>query len=154
MTSSFINEGYSVFQIPENILNKINKIKSDTIMLFADQANCDPVSFSDKEIINIYKNNRKLWVNAYDMARRNPLLYQICGSDFLLELVKNYKIELPYIGAPIVMRINMPSDPNYMFPAHQDFPISGGSYGNLTIWIPMQDVSITEGALRVILAAI
>jgi len=42
------------------------------------------------------------------------------------------------------------NDLKHDFPAHQDFVYNHGSLNSVTVWIPLQDVSIEMGALEII----
>ena len=59
-------------------------------------------------------------------------------------------IKKPFFKTVPVLRVDMPRDkPKYSFKTHQDYPYSKGSKNSITIWIPLQDVSTENGALKI-----
>lgn len=49
-----------------------------------------------------------------------------------------------------ILRAALPQDPDFITPAHQDYPLIQGSVDVLTMWIPLGDVPLRMGGLRVL----
>lgn len=118
----------------------------------ASRLNGGPTISNDEDIINLYRSDqRDLWVAAYDQLRMIPEMNYFANHPVILDAVKERcGIKFPVLGAPIVVRANMPNDDGYKFPPHQDYPINMGSLNAITFWIPFQDVDGDIGPLDVI----
>ncbi len=49
-----------------------------------------------------------------------------------------------------ILRAALPQDPDFITPAHQDYPLIQGNVDVLTMWIPLGDVPARMGGLRVL----
>lgn len=105
----------------------------------------------DRDIEAMYRSkHRHIWVAAYDQLRHLPEVVGLCGRPEVLDLVASAGIEFPALAAKPILRVDMPFDAAWDFPAHQDFPYNQGSANSITIWIPFQDVDVSLGALQVV----
>ena len=48
------------------------------------------------------------------------------------------------------VRIDVPNEDKYLFPWHQDYPYTQGSMDGVVLWIPMRDVPMGGGHLKII----
>lgn len=106
---------------------------------------------NDEDIIKLYRSkSRPLWVAAYDQLRYIPEIGTLLNHPEIMVMVKSAGIRLPvWLLAPM-LRVDMPNDDKFNFPIHQDFSYNYGSYNCITLWMPLQDVDETSGALWVI----
>ena len=106
-----------------------------------------------KDIINLYKKNKKIWVMAYDQIRNMPELYGlIFTSDFLKKISKVSGIKIPILTtSKITIRLDMPNGQgSTLTKPHQDYVAHQGSSNSITIWIPLQDTLYKNGSLNII----
>ena len=107
---------------------------------------------NDQDIISLYNvDNRKLWVAAYDQLRYLPGLYSLIDKPMMAILKDVCGLGFCAYTSKITVRVDMPmGEGSSPAPAHQDYPTHQGSGNSITIWIPLQDVTSTDGPIQIV----
>ena len=147
----FIEKGYFVGKINPKMAKKLRK-KYLSIFDSVSKLSKGKKIKNDLDLIKLYNSKKRfIWAAAFDLRLFEPLLYKIATSKEIMNLAKIAGIKKPYFKTVPVLRVDMPRDnPKYRFGAHQDYPYSKGSKSSLVIWAPLQDVSIKNGALKIV----
>ena len=106
-----------------------------------------------RDIIKLFKINKKIWVMAYDQIRNMPEIYSlILNTQFLNKISRVSGIKLPILTtSKITIRLDMPDGQgSTLTGAHQDYAAHQGSSNSVTVWIPLQNTFIKNGSLNVI----
>ena len=92
---SFEKNGYKVIKLcnKKQIVN-LRKKFIETFKLASTLNNSINIK-SDLDVLNLYKNKKKLWVAAYDQLRMLPDIYFFFNENFKKKLKKNTKIRFP-----------------------------------------------------------
>lgn len=146
---SFDNLGYEVVDVSE--------IKEDLAAL---RAHCFDVfdAFSmyysgestrtDKELVKYRQKSQSSQHQALKQLQFCPHIFKVAGNAIFSEiLISSFGYQLPNLELPPYMRCDIPVKEQSLFKQHQDYSYNIGSENSITIWIPLQNVSIDEGAL-------
>ena len=157
LISQYEENGYFVYKT--NYAEQFATIRKKFIRIFNEIAvmhNLDPIN-NDADINDLYRSkNRELWVAAHDQLRFTPEVVELVNDSMLLDIAKQCGIKFPSLtnsalgSSGTTIRADMPSDTDYDFELHQDFPYNQGSFNSITIWIPFQDTDANLGAIQVI----
>ena len=150
LIKSFKKNGFLIYDFNND--KALKKLRKRFISIFNETSkiNLKKKIKTDNDIINLYRSrNRKFWTGVYDIAKMDPLLYEISALKEYKNLAKNLGLKNPTFGTRPQVRIDMPNDPKFSFKAHQDYQFNLGSKNSITIWIPLQTVSENNGALQV-----
>ncbi len=88
----------------------------------------------------------------YDVIRELPEFLDLININSLKVLLKNLfkwkQIHLPY--GLCQFRIDRPGDTKYHFDWHQDYTFNIISKSAITFWVPLTDVTLEKGAVRIL----
>jgi hypothetical protein len=106
----------------------------------------------DADVVRLYHGERRdLWVAAYDQLRQLPALYALADDATLEKIQAAVGLRFPAFTAKIATRVDMPFGEGSMpTSAHQDYPTHLGSENSVTVWMPLHDVTVSDGALQVV----
>ena len=153
----FIQDGYCVFDFNKkfviNIRKKILGLISNTISQKLNQKN-----ISEKKIINLYNSKHKTdIVNTFNHIAFFPELYSFVNKKKIINIAKKSGLEFPVVGfnniggrGGLPFLYSFPNDRKRYYKAHQDFFYLPYSKNSITLWIPLQNTSKINGALKVI----
>jgi len=103
---------------------------------------------NDNDLIQFRANYQIHQYQALKQLQFCPQLFTISGHEFFPNLlVSKYKFKLPNLELPPYMRCDIPIKEQSLFKQHQDYSYNIGSSNSVTIWIPLQDTNVNEGAL-------
>ena len=106
---------------------------------------------NDEDIVKLYRSkSRFLWVAAYDQLRYIPEVGTLLNHPEIMAMVKIAGIKFPVWTLAPMLRADMPDDDEFNFAIHQDFSYNYTSYNSIVLWMPLQDVDETSGALGII----
>jgi ectoine hydroxylase-related dioxygenase (phytanoyl-CoA dioxygenase family) len=148
---SFEKNGYKVIKLcnKKQIVN-LRKKFIETFKLASTLNNSINIK-SDLDVLNLYKNKKKLWVAAYDQLRMLPDIYFFFNENFKKKLKKNTKIRFPALTSKPLVRVVMPGNiGTSKAAAHIDYPTYLGSKNAITIWIPLQKMDNSNGSLKIL----
>ena len=146
----FIEKGYFIGKINPKI---IKKLRRESLSLFdtVSQKSIRKKIKNDSDLIKLYNSKEKfVWDAAYAVRLLDPYLFKIALRKEMFEFAKIAGIKKPYFKTPPVSRVDMPYDTQFTYDAHQDYPYSSGSKKAVIIWIPLQDVTTENGALKIV----
>jgi ectoine hydroxylase-related dioxygenase (phytanoyl-CoA dioxygenase family) len=96
--------------------------------------------------------DRKLGGEIYDHIRSTPQYYECMMDGGLVDVVGKIlgtkKLQAPYDLS--LFRIDRPSEDNFAFDWHQDYPYNLLSQNAVTAWFPLTDVEQDMGWLKVV----
>ncbi len=148
---TFKKYGYEIIKI--NKLSEIKNLRKKFVSIFStvSQLNNYKKIKNDNDIIELYKNKKKLWVAAYDQIRLLPELYSFIDKSFYEKVSKVSNIKVPaYTSKPLV-RVFMPKNKGTAKTIpHIDYPSHRGSENAVTVWAPLQDLKIGHGTLQIL----
>ncbi len=88
----------------------------------------------------------------YDVIRELPEFLDLINVESLKKLMKKLfkwnQIHLPY--GLCQFRIDRPKDTKYHFDWHQDYTFNIISKSAITFWVPLTDVTLEKGAIRIL----
>jgi len=95
------------------------------------------------------------WGGQIYRACRNLLSIHELSVDSKIVGLSKRLMESEYVNhlGYTAVRIDNPDETKFLFPWHQDFPYTQGSMDGLVFWIPLHDVPIGHGHLRIIPAS-
>ena len=151
LAQQYEEQGFVLIQGKED---EFSALRSDFLRVF------NEISFlngageikNDQDIISLYNvDNRKLWVAAYDQLRYLPGLYSLVDKPMMAILKDVCGLGFCAYTSKIAVRVDMPmGEGSSLAPAHQDYPTHQGSSNSVTIWIPLQDVTSTDGPIQIL----
>ena len=154
----FFSQGYYIFSHKEK--NSLLSLRKDIVSIFTNMAIINGVNEikTEDDIIRLYKSeNRDLWVKVYDQLGFLPGIMGMSNDSSVLEIVKKCGIRQPAVGynnaggrGGLPVLAHMPNDDERLYQAHQDIAYLPYSKNSVTMWIPLQDVSLELGPLEVI----
>jgi ectoine hydroxylase-related dioxygenase (phytanoyl-CoA dioxygenase family) len=146
----YFEDGYQVFDT--DLQDTLKTIQRKCIQIFNESALKHGLGQinDDSDIIRLDKDNHDVWVAAYDQIRYLPEIMGLANHPTIIEKVKSCGVKFPVFCGRSVFRTDMPNDKEHDFPPHQDYVYNHGSLNSITIWIPLQDVTVEMGALGVI----
>jgi len=108
-----------------------------------------PVS-NDKDLIQFRINSQKNQFQALKQLQFSPPLFKVAGNPFFANfLISKHNFKIPNLELPPYLRCDIPIKEQSLFKQHQDYSYNNGSTNSVTIWIPLQDVNIDNGALLI-----
>jgi ectoine hydroxylase-related dioxygenase (phytanoyl-CoA dioxygenase family) len=104
----------------------------------------------DEDVIDFYQENQKMQFQALKQCWNLPSIMAIGNNGQILNLVRKLGIKHPLLQLPPLFRCDMPVEKQSIFHQHQDYTYNLGSLNSVTVWIPLADVGVDEGALKVV----
>lgn len=154
----YFSEGYYIFSHKEK--DSLVNLRTDIVSIFSNMAKANGLNSikSEDDIIRLYKSeDRDLWVKVYDQLGFLPGIMGMSNDPSVLEIVKRCGIRQPVVGynnaggrGGLPVLAHMPNDDERLYQAHQDIAYLPYSKNSVTMWIPLQDVSLELGPLEVI----
>ncbi len=103
---------------------------------------------TDEDLTQFRQDFQKEQYQALKQLQFSPQIFNVAGDPFFTDILKSkYGFRIPSLDLPPYMRCDIPIKQQSLFKQHQDYSFNIGSSNSVTIWIPLQDTSITEGAL-------
>jgi len=131
----------------QDFLIRLRKHSFDVFNQFSNFYTGKPVK-SEYDLSDFRVNSQKEQWQALKHLQFSPPIFELAGHPFFCELLKSqYGFGLPNLDLPPYMRCDIPIKDQSLFKQHQDYSFNSGSSNSLSIWIPLQDTSISEGAL-------
>src|SRR5437773_5778096 len=97
-----------------------------------------------------YEKEKERWKSCakrlYDLLG----VYSLAAKSGVLEVLKQLGLQTPIISTRPEVRTDMPRDDQYIQPWHQDWRSGQGSLNSVTIWAPLNDVNVQNGAIEII----
>jgi len=143
--------GYFLEEI--GLVDSIKNIRNRCIEVFNQAAILHdlPEVKNDEDVIDLYHSkHRDVWVAAYDQLRFLPEVMELCGKPEVINAAKNAGIQFPSQCLHPMLRVDMPSDDQFLFYQHQDYVYNLGSQNSITVWMPLQDIDKEIGQLGVL----
>ena len=148
---SFKKNGYEIIKI--NKLREISALRKKFISIFStvSKLNNHKLIKNDGDIIKLYKQKKKLWIAAYDQIRLLPETFSFIDKNVCKKVSNISNIKIPAYTSKPLIRVYMPNNlgTSKTVP-HIDYPSHRGSENAVTVWLPLQDLKIGYGTLRVL----
>jgi len=141
--------GYEVIDVSPiaNILMKMREHSLAVFNCFSEFYYKKPVN-TDEELVLFRQMSQKEQYQALKQLQFSPQIFRVAGDSFFPEVLKSkFGYKMPNLDLPPYMRCDIPINEQSLFRQHQDYSYNTGSSNSVTIWIPLQDTSISEGAL-------
>jgi ectoine hydroxylase-related dioxygenase (phytanoyl-CoA dioxygenase family) len=147
---SFASEGYQIINIGnKRELVNLRKTFIDIFSL-ASKLNGYKAIKSEKNIIDLYKKKKTVWVAGYDQIRMLPEINDIINTKFVDICSKTANIKRPAFTSKPIVRVGMPGNIGTgKTEAHIDYPSHRGSKNAITVWFPLQDTDKKNGTLKI-----
>ena len=87
--------------------------------------------------------------NKLRLLSQMPCVVGTAGNESLSSLLRALGLKVPVVSSSPEFRTDFPQDEQYMQPWHQDWLYSQTSLNSVTIWTPLHDTTVDEGALLV-----
>ncbi|OUX33632.1 MAG: hypothetical protein CBE24_02080 [bacterium TMED264] len=144
-------DGYVKVPLP-NIIPKLKIIKKDVFNTFSfiSEKNNGPIIINDKDIIDFHFRNKKLQYKTIKLLQYCSSIISLSGDKIFLNLLKKIGFIYPHLEIFPNFRCDMIIKDQSLFKSHQDYSFNKGSKNSITFWIPLQDTSINEGALKIV----
>ena len=143
-------KGYKIINLGKK--KKLLNLKKTFIKIFslASKLNGYKEIKSEKDIVNLYKKRKKIWIAGYDQIRLLPELNDIIDTSFVNMVSKAASLKRPAFTSKPVVRVCMPNNlgTGRAVP-HIDYPSHRGSKNAVTIWFPLQDTNKKNGTLKI-----
>jgi phytanoyl-CoA hydroxylase len=131
----------------QDLLIRLRKHSFDVFNQFSNFYIGKPVK-SEDDLINFRTNSQKEQWQALKHLQFSAPIFELAGHPIFYGLLKSrYGFGLPGLDLPPFMRCDIPIKDQSLFNQHQDYSYNIGSSNSLSIWIPLQDTSVSEGAL-------
>jgi len=146
----FLEKGYFIGKINSKIVKQLRKNFLSFFNSASELSNGQKIK-NDSDLMKLYNSQKRfVWTAAFDLRMSDPLLLKLATSKEIINLAKIAGIKKPYFKTMPIYRVDMPKDdPKYSFGAHQDYPYSEGSKNSITMWLPLQNINVKNGALKV-----
>lgn len=141
--------GYEVIDVSE-IADSLLKMRLHNFTVFNCFSEFHQGKFikTDEELTQFRLDFQKLQYQALKQLQFSAQIFNVAGDPFFTGLLKSrYGFGIPSLDLPPYMRCDIPIKEQSLFRQHQDYSYNMGSSNSVTIWIPLQDTSISEGAL-------
>ena len=105
---------------------------------------------NDKDIIDLYKKRKKIWVAAYNQIKMLPEINEVIDLALIKLVSKIANIKVPALTSNYVCRVSLPNNEGTSkTKRHIDYPSHRGSKNALTVWLPLQDTDKKNGSLKI-----
>ena len=131
---------------------ELQPVLDDLYQLFETRfAKLDSLGLKGEELISHYYGPAKaVWRQCAKRMCHSLPLAALAGQEKVRALLRRIGLKDPMFLSYPEVRTDMPDDEQYMQPWHQDWRSGQGSLNAVTIWVPLRDVSTTDGAIEVI----
>tara|TARA_B110000003_G_C16605702_1_gene517429 strand:- start:236 stop:964 length:729 start_codon:yes stop_codon:yes gene_type:complete len=148
---TFKKYGFEIVKI--NKINEIYALRKKFIGIFStvSKLNNYKIIKNDDDIIRLYKQKKKLWIAAYDQIRLIPETFSFIDKNVCKKVSSVSGIKIPAYTSKPLIRVYMPNNlgTSKTVP-HIDYPSHRGSENAVTVWLPLQDLKIGYGTLKVL----
>jgi ectoine hydroxylase-related dioxygenase (phytanoyl-CoA dioxygenase family) len=150
------DEGFVVVKLFD--IETLNLLKAAVISVMTQDKKYNSLSSNDsvlddarRELVLRYSNDidGKKIKDRLRILSFLPALVSLAGNTTIYRLLQELKLEEPIISSNPEFRTDFPVDKTYMQPWHQDWLYSQTSLNSVTIWTPLHDVRMDDGALFV-----
>lgn len=148
--SQYTQRGYLLLDLPK-IKPNLDALKfeiREVFNLVSLKSGGSGVS-NDADLINFRIKNQPLQFQGVKLLWGASSLFRLAGEPIFIDLLKDLGLNQPILEIQPMLRVDMPIDDQSIFSQHQDYAYNQGSANSVTIWIPLQDTGIDEGALLV-----
>ena len=153
----FDQYGYCVFNFDKKLVSNIKK-KILYLISSTFQEKYNIKTITEKKIIDFYKTNyKKDIVKVLDHIGFFPELYSFANQKQIIKIAKKAGLKFPVIGfnnkggrGGLPFLYSFPNDKKRYYKAHQDFFYLPYSVNSVTLWVPLQNTTKENGALKVI----
>ena len=129
----------------QNELRELIRLRRRSAGLSADSEITE--SGFDDGFMELNRANREHGAVIYRAARRLLGNIRIATHPNIIRLSRALLGDLLIISEDRSIRIDQPSEDDYLFPWHQDYPFNMDSDDSLVFWIPLRDVTPLSGQL-------
>lgn len=145
---AFNKLGYAVIDVAP-LMPKITRLRAEIFDLFdtiARGVGTGPIRH-DEDLVAFYRARQKVQYEGLKHGSHTFSLHAIAG-DLTLEkfLKEELKFQCPNHDSLPNLRVDMPVENQSIFAQHQDYAFNRGSQNSVTLWIPLQNTGIEEGA--------
>ena len=156
LSEEFDKEGFLIFEEPntKKLASDLEKAIID-VMLERSKSldvNVNKDGNIDEIYQKLYDYDPKITGGIYDVIREMPEFLEMVNNQSLKSLVKEMfgweKVHIPF--GLCQFRIDRPQDTKYHFDWYQDYPYNIISQSAVTFWVPLTDVTLETGAIRIL----
>tara|TARA_A100001015_G_scaffold318131_1_gene437036 strand:- start:1219 stop:1989 length:771 start_codon:yes stop_codon:yes gene_type:complete len=153
----FIKDGYCVFDFNKNLVSETKK-KIINLISNSISKKYNQQKISEKKIIGLYKSKyKKDIINSLNHIGFFPELFSFVNEKKIIKIIHEIGLKFPVVGfnnlggrGGLPFLYSFPNDKKRYYQPHQDFFYLPYSQNSVTLWIPLQNTSKKNGALRVI----
>ncbi len=143
----FAQTGYRIVKIPE-LEQSLEALRHEIFKCFS-TIRGKPVT-SDAELIKFYNEDQPTQYLGVRHARNCFSMMQLGGSHIIFDLlISEFGFKFPSHDVQPGLRCDMPVEDQRIFFQHQDYTHNIGSANSVTVWIPLQETNLEQGALLV-----
>lgn len=161
-TSTFWDAGYQVLKnvFPQSL---IHGIRHEVKQIFFTQMirkgvapeNMDLDSDEFDEMMGVFfKEHQSTYLDCGKQVQHIWSLHELSLSNKIRKILLRHNMKVPHISTRPVVYINgkhvSKAAVNHTVPAHQDYVSMQGSINSLVIWIPLLNVTVSNGALQIV----
>ena len=152
VANDFNKKGWTIIDVSA-LKPKIESLRKEILAvanMLSEHESGIPV-LNDADMVAFHLRNNKLQHLSVKHARNLKAFYSIIGeSVFFDALREQLNFNYPILEVQPIIRCDMCIENQHIFYAHQDYPYNLGSENSVTIWIPLQDTTIKNGALKIV----
>jgi len=151
------------YLIKSGLIDKtvISKIKDDIYYVFNNVIHKDDESQPKEKPITIDRLVEKVYLNDYEaflgsirVCQNLISLIELSVDKKICSVLKNIGLNKPVQSTPPMLMINSSrlskKNSHYKAPPHQDWRSIQGSMDSIVVWIPLVEVSVELGSLKVV----
>ena len=153
----FDQDGYCVFDLNKNFFLKTKKKILNLISsVISEKYNIK--KSTEKKIINLFNSKYKTdIISVFDHVGFFPELYSFANQKQIIEIANKVGLKFPVVGhsskegrGKVPFLYSFPNDQKRNFKEHQDIFYLRYSMNAVTLWVPLQNTTKKNGALKVI----
>ncbi len=156
LNSFFQENGYFIFEEPQTTQLTSN-LERAVVDVMIERSKTLDLEINEKDDIDqiyqkLFEFDPAVTGGIYDVIRELPEYLDMINNDSLKSLVKEMfgweKVHIPF--GLCQFRIDRPEDKKYHFDWHQDYTYNIISKSAVTFWIPLTDVTLETGAIKIL----
>lgn len=153
-----LEEGFCVFDFNKKLVANTKKKILTLIATTYSKKHNRHNNLSEKKIIELYNSKYKTdIVNVFNHIGFFPELLSFSNEKKILKIVQKAGLKFPVVGfnnlggrGGLPFIYSFPHDKKRYYQAHQDFFYLPYSKNSITFWVPLQNTSKINGALKII----
>jgi hypothetical protein len=149
MIENYKKNGITKFSLPSEITQLQNDFLHDCCIFLKKYADFDTTPEKlPSDLVKLSKINRNIIGKLYKVSKRFKSSRALSCHPYFVEIAKTLmNTELISCYHLTIVRIDLPTEENFLMPAHQDFPYIQGSKNGLTLYLTFDDITSQHGVV-------